>query len=101
MKDIKELKRKRDEARAAAAKAREYRKRMEWSGNVEKKSMLDRKAKLLDAIADSYDERLKRIESELTRAKNLLLSVTPKNTQLKKSIAKAVNTISHVLQKCK
>lgn len=101
MKDIKELKRKRDEARAAAAKARERRKRMEWSGNVEKKSMLDRKAELLDTIADSYDERLKRIESELTRAKNLLLSVTPKNTQLKKSIAKAVNTISLVLQKCK
>ena len=99
--DIKAMKQQRDEARAAAAKAREHRKRIEWSDNVEKKSMLDRKAELLDAIADSYDARLKRIESELTRAKNLLLSVTPKNTQLKKSIAKAVNTISRVLQKCK
>lgn len=99
MMDIKAMKQQRDEARAAAAKAREHRKRIEWSGNVEKKSMLNRKAALLDAIADNYDKRLSRIKSVLIRAKGAIQRVKLTYPNQKAKLRKSENLINDLLKK--
>lgn len=97
--DIKAMKQQRDEARAAAAKAREHRKGIEWSGNVEKKAMINRKAALLDTIADNYDMRLSRIKFGLTRAKEAIQRVKPTDPIKKAKLRKSENLIDDLLKK--